>query len=81
MSLEMLQALLVERILQFSRVFNLYQAEARSGDHHFDDLVPEDVETNNFEDLVMSLAHYMGHVPIPQGNNTGKILGSASLGQ
>jgi hypothetical protein len=63
------------------RVFNLYQAEARSGDHHFDDLVPEDVENDNLEDLVTSLAHYMGHVPIPQGNNTGKILGSESLGQ
>jgi hypothetical protein len=61
-------------------VFNLYQAEARSDDH-FDDLVPKDMENDNLEDLVTSLAHYMGHVPIPQGNNTGKILGSESLGQ
>lgn len=62
-------------------VFNLYQAEARSGDHHFDDLVPKDMENNNLEDLVTSLAHYMGRVPIRHSNNTGKILGSESLGQ
>jgi hypothetical protein len=33
------------------RVFSLYQAEAGSGDHHFDDLVPEDVENDNLAQL------------------------------